>query len=358
MLEELQPLDFPLCKGRALVAGPCSAESREQVMECARALKDAGMQCVLRAGVWKPRTSPSSFAGVGGRALRWLVDARRQTGLKVATEVATPSHVRQALRAGIDVLWIGARTSADPFAVQALAETIGREAPGVPVLVKNPVVPDLGLWIGALERLYKQGVQRLGAVHRGFGVYGSAPYRNAPLWHIPMELHRRFPRLPVLHDPSHTAGKSTLVPSLSQQAMDMGFNGLMIEMHPAPPTALSDAGQQLTPAELREMVSALVIREGKAPDARLQELRAQIDELDAELLSVLERRMGVCEQIGRYKRDAQMPVVQPDRFGRLLTSLMERGTEHGLEPAFLERVLTAIHAESVRRQLAIVDGKA
>lgn len=342
---------------RLIVAGPCSAESREQVLLSARALKASGHVSLFRAGVWKPRTRPGSFCGVGGRALSWLVEARRETGLPVATEVATPSHVRQALRADLDALWIGARTSADPFAVQALADVIGRLSPGTPVFVKNPVVPDLALWIGAIERLQAAGVRKIYAVHRGFGICDASPYRNAPLWQIPLELKRRYPDIPLLHDPSHTAGNVALVAPLAQQAMDMLFDGLMIEVHPNPAVALSDASQQLTPEQFKQMMDALVVRRAEAPDTRLQALRTQVDELDAELLSVLARRMDICEQIGLYKRDAEMPVVQPDRYSHLLTALKERGVSLGLNPDFLERILAAVHAESVRRQLKIIAEK-
>lgn len=346
---------FPNPRGRVLIAGPCSAESREQVLETASRLAASCPGAVFRAGVWKPRTSPGSFEGVGPEALGWLAEAGSLTGMPVATEVASPAHVEQAAAAGVDVLWIGARTSANPFAVQALADAIGEICPHKTVLVKNPVSPDLELWIGAFARLLSRGVTRLGAIHRGFSVYKSRPYRNAPIWQIPLELHRRLPSLPIIHDPSHTGGSRDHLAALSQQALDMGFDGLMIESHPHPESALSDGGQQLTPDALATLWQSLKIRNTSRPDAVLDELRWQIDELDGELLSVLARRMAVSRKIGEYKRANDMPVVQPDRYSRLLTALLRRGCELGLDETFLTRLLETLHAESVRCQLHLPD---
>lgn len=342
-------------RGRVLIAGPCSAESREQVLESARGIAASCPGAVYRAGVWKPRTSPGSFEGKGREALDWLAEARELTGMPLATEVASPDHVEAALAAGIDILWIGARTTANPFAVQALAEAIGRLCPGKTVFVKNPVSPDLELWIGALARLAGQGVTSLGAIHRGFSVYQSHPYRNAPIWQIPLELHRRLPDLPIIHDPSHTGGRREHVATLSQQALDMGFDGLMIETHPSPESALSDGGQQLTPDALSQLWHSLKVRDTARRDATLDELRWQIDELDGELLSVLSRRMAVSRKIGEYKRAHDMPVVQPERYNRLLTSLLRRGCELGLDEEFLTRLLETVHAESVRCQLNLIN---
>lgn len=342
-------------RGRVLIAGPCSAESREQVLDSASLIAGQCPGAIFRAGVWKPRTAPGSFEGVGGEALAWLAEVRGLTGMPVATEVASPDHVEAAAKAGIDIFWIGARTSANPFAMQALAEAIGHVCPDKTVLVKNPVSPDLELWIGALGRLIGQGVTRLGAIHRGFSVYESHPYRNAPIWQIPLELHRRLPSLLIIHDPSHTGGRRDHVATLSQQALDMGFGGLMIESHPHPDRALSDGGQQLTPQALAELWHSLKIRETVSPDSTLDELRWQIDELDGELLSVLARRMVVSRKIGEYKRTHDMPVVQPDRYSRLLTALLRRGCELGLDESFLTRMLETLHAESVRCQLDLLN---
>lgn len=351
----LQSVNLPRCRDRILFAGPCSAESRGQVLEAA---KDIALKCpgaVFRAGVWKPRTSPESFEGIGSPALEWLAEARERYRLSVATEVATPEHVRLANDAGIDILWVGARTSANPFATQALADAIGRICPEKPVFVKNPISPDLGLWIGALARLSGQGVRYLGAIHRGFSVYKTNPYRNSPIWQIPLELHRRMPELPILHDPSHTGGQREHIVTLSQQAMDMGFAGLMIEAHPNPEKALSDGGQQITPQELATLYNALKIRAGSGEGETLEQLRCQIDEIDNELLSILARRMDVSRKIGEYKRQEDMPVVQPERYNRLLTALLERGCRLGLDETFLTRLLETVHAESVRCQLDLLN---
>lgn len=351
----LSPVELPLVNDRLLVAGPCSAESRDCVMECAAAIEASGSAAVFRAGVWKPRTAPGSFEGVGDEALPWLAEVKERFGMPVAVEVATPGHVEAAAAAGIDIFWIGARTSANPFAVQALADSISAVCPDKPVFVKNPVNPDLELWIGAIARLLNAGVPRVGAIHRGFSVYESSPYRNAPIWQIPMELHRRMPALPMLHDPSHTGGRREHIAPLAQQALDMGFSGLMIECHPAPQQALSDGGQQLTPYALASLIQGLKFRTSAKPDAELDMLRSRIDELDAELLSVLSQRMQVSRQIGEYKRGADMPVVQQDRYNRLLTALLRRGCELGLDETFLTRLLEAIHAESVRCQLSLLN---
>ena len=314
-----------------------------------------GCAGALRAGVWKPRTRPGSFEGYGARALPWLKEAAALTGMPAGTEVATPEHVKLALDAGMDFLWIGARTAANPFAMQQLADALGQLAPDITVLVKNPLNPDLELWIDALQRLLMAGVRRLGAIHRGFSVYDSAPYRNAPLWQIPLQLHRRYPNLPLLHDPSHTGGSRELIAPLCQTALDLGFNGLMIECHPVPETAMSDGGQQITPAGLARLIGSLRVRTGNPSDHKINELRLQIDELDAELLSLLARRMELTDAVGEIKRKAEMPVLQPDRYRRLLSTLLERGESAGLDASFLSRLLETIHEESVRRQLIIIN---
>lgn len=342
-----------------VMAGPCSVESKQQILDTAFALKGIGKVNVLRAGIWKPRTHPGSFEGIGERGLSWLREASEQTGLPTAVEVATEAHVKMALESGVDILWIGARTSVNPFAVQEIADTIGRLNPLMPVLVKNPVNPDLELWIGALQRLLRAGVTNLGAIHRGFSAYNSAPYRNLPMWQIPLELHRRMPSLPILHDPSHTGGMRDLIHPLSQQALDLGFDGLMIESHLDPDNALSDGGQQLTPAELSSLLNSLVLKsescERHEGIESLSELRRGIDECDETLIEAMARRMSLAAEIGSYKAEHNMKVVQHDRYERLLSSLVDKGSARGLSRKFVERMLELIHEESVRIQLEIAE---
>lgn len=358
LMDDLLPIDLPaspLVPERIVIAGPCSAESEEGVEACALAIAGLGIGGAFRAGAWKPRTQPGSFEGYGVPALGWIRRAGMKAAMPVGTEVATPDHVREAVSAGIDFLWIGARTATNPFAMQELAEALGRECPQKVVLVKNPLNPDIELWVGALRRLYLAGVRRLGAIHRGFSVYNSEPYRNAPLWQIPLQLHRRFPNLPLLHDPSHTGGRRDLIAPLSQSALDLGFDGLMIECHQHPDRAMSDGGQQVTAAELAEILSGLRVRSGSGSGEGLAALRMQIDDIDGEMISLLARRMELTDSIGDYKRRSDMPVLQPDRYSRLLRALMQRGREHGLNPDFLRRLLESIHEESVRRQLDIIN---
>lgn len=337
-----------------IIAGPCSAESERQTMETAIAVADAGVR-IFRAGLWKPRTKPGGFEGVGEKGLEWLVKVKNQTGMAVATEVATPAHVTAAVEAGIDLLWLGARTTANPFAVQEIADTLARVAPEMPVLVKNPVNPDLELWIGALQRLYNAGVRHLGAIHRGFSAYGTHLYRNLPEWHIPIELRRRVPSLPLICDPSHIAGKRDLILPLSQQALDMDFDGLIIESHCCPECALSDSAQQLTPARLAEMLTALVLRRQKDPSERLKVLRGQIDNIDNELLDILNRRMAVSREIGECKKQNGMPVFQVDRHDDIMKSRIRSALEMGMDGEFMRKLLATIHEESVRQQLAVLN---
>ena len=351
-LKDILPLavDGELLGTPLLISGPCSAETEEQVLETARGLSRAGVK-VFRAGIWKPRTKPGGFEGVGTEGLPWLAKVKETTGMKVATEVATPMHVEAALAAGVDILWIGARTSANPFAMQEIAEAIAAINPDVPVLVKNPVSPDLELWIGSLERLYNAGVRRLGAVHRGFSTYGVTAYRNHPQWRIPLELRIRVPQLPIICDPSHIGGKRELIATLSQQAFDMGFDGLIIESHCNPDCAWSDAAQQITPERLGEILRKLVLRDTPVEAENLAQLRGQIDELDNELLDVLSRRMNVSREIGEYKLSHKMPVVQSARFGDILSSRIRAAKELGMSEEFMKSVFSAIHEESVRVQL-------
>ncbi len=334
-----------------LIAGPCSAETEEQVMTTARSLAADGVK-IMRAGIWKPRTKPGGFEGVGSEGLQWLKKVKKETGMYVSTEVATQKHVYEALKYGVDLLWIGARTTANPFAVQEIAEAL--EGVDIPVLVKNPVNPDLELWIGALERLSKVGLKRLGAIHRGFSSYDKKIYRNLPQWHIPIELKRRYPNLPIICDPSHIGGRRDLIQPLSQQAMDLGFEGLIIETHCDPDCAWSDASQQVTPSRLKEILSALVIRDAKQTTEDLSELRSQIDEIDDQLLEIFAKRMRISQEIGTFKKEHDMTIVQTDRYDEILAKRISQAEGMGMNPEFMRVVLEAIHDESVRKQIDIL----
>ncbi|MBO4803462.1 MAG: bifunctional 3-deoxy-7-phosphoheptulonate synthase/chorismate mutase type II, partial [Muribaculaceae bacterium] len=334
-----------------VIAGPCSAETERQTLATAHALCAIGVK-VYRAGIWKPRTTPGGFEGVGDDGLAWLQQVKQETGMAVATEVATVEHVRAALDAGIDILWIGARTTANPFAVQDIADTLqGHD--DVTVLVKNPLNPDLELWMGALQRLTGAGITRLGAVHRGFGTTGDHIYRNDPQWHIPFELRRHAPGMTILCDPSHIGGKRDFVQPLSQQALDMGFDGLMIESHCDPDNALSDAAQQVTPGELEVILDGLVVRSGIPVEDELALLRQQIDDCDHELLAVLARRMSVSREIGRFKKSHNLRVVQPARYQAIIKARLDEAHSLGLSQEFTQGIMQAIHEESVRQQLDI-----
>jgi len=356
-LQDIGPLSFPCIESGSpiVIAGPCSAESEQQTLEAARALKAMGVG-IFRAGAWKPRTMPGGFEGMGDRALPWLQAVKRETGMLVATEVATVEHVHAALNAGVDILWMGARTSANPFAMQDIADVL-RGHDEVTVLVKNPVNPDLDLWLGALQRIHNAGITRLGAVHRGFSSAGAHIYRNDPQWHIPFELRRLAPNMTILCDPSHIGGKREYVELLSQIALDMGFDGLMIESHCNPDQALSDSAQQVTPLELRGILDRLVVRSGIALDDELALLRQQIDDCDHELLAVLARRMSVSREIGRFKKSHNLRVLQPARYQDMLAARTEEGDYLGLQTDFTQRVMQAIHEESVRQQLDLFEDK-
>lgn len=344
-------LDRPI-----VISGPCSAETEQQVLDTARRLARAGIK-IYRAGIWKPRTKPGGFEGVGIPGLAWLNKVKEVTGMKVSTEVANRGHVEAALEYGVDLLWIGARTTANPFAMQEIADVLRESGKDIPVLVKNPVNPDLELWIGALERLYNAGITRLGVIHRGFSTYGLSTYRNHPQWRIPLELRIRYPKLPIICDPSHIGGKRELIASLSQQALDMGFDGLIIESHCNPDSAWSDKAQQVTPDVLAVILDNLVMRDSKQSTESLRQLRQSIDRLDNELLDVLSRRMAVCRDIGRYKKEHSMAVVQTSRFDDILNSRAEQGAELGMATDFVRTVLSAIHEESVRQQIEILESK-
>lgn len=335
-----------------IISGPCSAETEDQVLETANQLARKGVK-ILRAGIWKPRTKPGGFEGVGVPGLAWLNKARQETGMKISTEVANRSHVEAAIEYDLDLLWIGARTSANPFAMQEIADALRESGKDIPVLVKNPVNPDLELWIGALERLYNAGIKRLGVIHRGFSTYGEHIYRNHPQWRIPLELRIRYPQIPIICDPSHIGGKRELIASLSQQALDMGFDGLIIESHCNPDCAWSDKNQQITPEVLSVILDNLVYRDAPAPAESLMQLRRQIDQLDNELIEVLAKRMNISREIGTYKRDHNMPVVQPNRYGDIMNTRILAAKSMGIGEEFMRSVLSAIHEESVRLQVEI-----
>lgn len=339
-----------------IIAGPCSAETEEQVMTTARQLAENGVK-IYRAGIWKPRTHPGGFEGVGEKGLEWLAKVKAETGMMTATEVATRQHVIQAVAAGVDVLWIGARTSANPFAMQEIADALKETGADLPVLVKNPVNPDLELWIGAMQRIYNAGIRRIGAIHRGFSAYGKHLYRNMPQWRIPIELRRRYPELPVFCDPSHIGGKRELVASISQQALDMSFSGLIIESHCDPDCAWSDKAQQITPEVLNFILHTLVLRDKSTSTESLALLRQQIDRIDDDLIELLDKRMHVAREIGQYKKEHSMPVIQAGRYSDLMQRRVKAAESLGMAPEFMKSVLAAIHEESVRQQIEVVNGR-
>lgn len=355
-MNDIKPIKF--CgvdsKRPVVIAGPCSAETEEQVMETAKDLAKNGVR-IFRAGIWKPRTKPGGFEGVGSVGLTWLQEVKKETGMLVATEVANKQHVEEALNAGVDVLWIGARTSANPFAMQEIADSlVGAD---VPVLVKNPVNPDLELWIGAMQRIYNAGIRQIGAIHRGFSAYGKHLYRNMPQWHIPIELRRRMPELTLICDPSHIGGKRELVAPLSQQAMDMGFDGLIVESHCDPDSAWSDKSQQVTPEVLNFILNMLVVRDTTQTTENLTLLRQQIDQIDNDLLEALSKRMRISREIGQYKKEHSMPVVQTGRYDDILNSRAAASEELGMNGDFMKTVYQAIHEESVRQQIEVLNNR-
>lgn len=350
---DIKPLNIPSNQQRPFViAGPCSAETEEQLLTTATQLSQKGCRN-FRAGVWKPRTKPGHFEGHGEPALAWLKTVKAETGMNIATEVATAEHVELALKYGVDILWIGARTTANPFAVQAIADAL--KGMDVPLLVKNPVNPDLELWIGALERLNQAGLKRLAAIHRGFSSFDKKVYRNMPMWQIPIELHRQIPQLPIICDPSHIGGRRELIAPLCQQAMDMGFEGLIVECHCNPDEAWSDASQQVTPEVLDFILSLLVVRDEHFTTEGLARLRRQIDDADEQLLAILAKRMRISRDIGQFKKEHNMTVLQAGRYNEVLEKRMAQGQLCGLSTAFIKRMFEEIHEESVRQQLETIN---
>ena len=339
-----------------VMAGPCSAESEEQVMETAGQLKNAGIK-IFRAGIWKPRTRPSTFEGVGKEGLPWLKRVKDELNMYTATEVANVKHVYDALKAGIDIIWLGARTTANPFAVQEIADSL--KGVDIPVLIKNPINPDVELWIGAFERLNQAGITKLAAIHRGFSIYSKTLYRNHPQWEIPIELKRRIPDLPIITDPSHICGSSDLLFEISQRAMDLDFDGLIIETHYDPDKALSDAQQQITPQALQKLLSRLILRKANIESnvllSTLEELRHDIDKYDDRLVEIFEHRMAVSRKIGLYKKKNNITILQTSRWDEILKHRIEQAAQKGLSEEFIIKIFRAIHEESINHQTRVMN---
>ncbi|NNJ70248.1 MAG: 3-deoxy-7-phosphoheptulonate synthase [Kiritimatiellales bacterium] len=350
--QRLKAWGFPLEK-LFVAAGPCSAETEKQVLATARALAGHGLG-FFRSGIWKPRTRPGCFEGVGREGLAWMDRARAETGLKIGTEVAEPSHVEACLEYNLDALWVGARTTTNPFSVQAIADAL--RGTDIPVFVKNPMSADIGLWIGAIERLANAGLTRLAAIHRGFSSSLEMRYRNAPAWKIPIELMRRMPDLPILCDPSHICGKAGLVPTIAQEAMDLLFDGLMVEVHPDPPHALSDAAQQLTPEQFLSMIDHLERPSEKSNDAtfanHLSKLRENVDDIDSQMLELLGKRMEVVREMGRLKTQQNVSTLQPGRWKEILADRVRKGIGLDLSEEFVLQIMQSIHEEAILQQEA------
>ena len=338
------------------IAGPCSAESEEQMMRTALDLKATGKVHALRAGIWKPRTRPNSFEGIGEVGLEWLVNAGNETGLKVATEVANAKHVELALKAGIDILWIGARTTVNPFTVQEIADAL--QGTNIPVMIKNPVNPDLSLWLGAFERFEKSGLTDLTAIHRGFSIYSHVKYRNVPSWEIPIALKERRPDTRIICDPSHITGNRDLLLEVSQKAMDLNFDGLMIETHPDPDKAWSDSAQQVTPARWLELIDQLILRtQDVSIDVaeRIDNIRDQVRSLDDRLFDLLSDRMRLSEDVGQLKRDNNITILQEDHWRKIINSRLDESDKFNLTEPFVRKIMDAIHQESIRHQTKVMN---
>lgn len=340
-----------------IIAGPCSAETEDQLVETTRQLAQLGAVHVVRAGVWKPRTRPGSFEGMGEPALKWIQRAKAETGLPFAIEVATPEHIELALKYGVDVLWIGARTTVNPFTVQEIADAL--RGVDVPVLVKNPVNPDLALWVGAFERLAGAGITKLAAIHRGFSTGEASKYRNIPLWQIAIELKSMFPQLPMIGDPSHMAGKRAYLSELTQMAMDLNYDGLIVESHIDPDNAWSDAAQQLTPAAFGDMLDHLQIRQVASENIEfqtvLEQSRRNIDNVDRQIVEMLSARMALVERLAEYKRDNNVTLFQPDRWKEILQTRTNLGEKLNLYPELVEEIYKIIHMESIRKQTEVMN---
>ena len=342
-------------KRPVVIAGPCSAETEEQVLAIAHELKDQDID-LFRAGIWKPRTRPNSFEGVGSVGLKWLRRVKEETGMKTTTEVANKAHVEEALYHGIDTLWIGARTTVNPFSVQEIADAL--QGVDIPVMVKNPLNPDLNLWLGGIERIMKAGITQIAAIHRGFASYGEKYYRNKPMWQIPIELKRQFPELTLICDNSHICGRRDTLADVAQEAMDLNYDGIMTEVHITPDDAWSDAKQQITPAVFKSLVAGLEMRSSDAAKvitkAELSGVRSQIDTLDSQLLKVLEERMKLVDQIGEYKKEHNIPILQANRWNEILDKSIDKGNKKGLSEEFVGKLLRAVHQESINHQQEIM----
>ena len=338
-----------------IIAGPCSAETEEQVLATTQQLAATGKVDMFRAGIWKPRTRPGSFEGIGTKGLPWLQKAKQLTGIPVAVEVATAKQVEDALHFDVDVLWIGARTTVNPFSVQEVADAL--RGVDVPVLIKNPINPDLELWTGAVERVAKAGIKQIGLIHRGFSSYGNSEYRNAPMWHLAIEMKRRNPELMMINDPSHICGRRDILQDVAQKAIDLDYDGLIIESHVDPDQAWSDAKQQITPEQLAKMLDNIIWRrEDVASEeyhAALEKLRNQINHLDDELMQILSQRMKVAEKIGQYKKENNITILQTNRWNEILERAYQKGEKLGLSKEFVTKYFDAVHLESINHQTKV-----
>lgn len=342
-----------------LIAGPCSAETEEQVLTTAKEIAKIGKVKILRVGVWKPRSRPGTFEGAGDKALEWLKKVKAKTGLRTTVEVATPEHVEKAVAAGVDILWIGARTTSNPFSVEQIARAL--DGIDIPVLVKNPVNPDLELWIGAIERFNRAGIKKLAAIHRGFYPYEKTQLRNIPKWELAIDLKSKFPNLPIICDPSHIAGQASLVQEVTQKALNLSFDGLMIEVHCNPSAALSDAKQQLTPSQLAVMLNELVFRSPSSSNIdfvdKLEQLRCKIDSIDQQMIDLLAQRMRIVEEMGEYKKNNDVGVFQLRRWENILKSRIDFGKRLGLDEEYIKNLLQLVHKESIKKQANILNRK-
>lgn len=340
-----------------IISGPCSAETEEQVIETAQRLAATGKVDALRAGIWKPRTKPGMFEGIGAKGLPWMQQAKKITGLPTAVEVATAKQVQDALTFDIDILWLGARTTVNPFSVQEIADAL--RGVDVPVLVKNPINPDLELWGGAVERISRAGIKDIGLIHRGFSSYGNTQYRNAPMWHLAIEMKLRYPELPIINDPSHICGNRTMLQEVAQKAIDLDYDGIMLESHIDPDNAWSDAKQQITPEQFKDMLDAMIWRkeniENKDVHQALEKLRQQINHLDDEMMQILSQRMKIADQIGQYKKDNNITILQPSRWQEIIDKAAGKGDKLGLSKEFISKYLDAVHLESINHQKNIMD---
>ena len=357
LTEQQQKVSALFKKTPLIISGPCSAETEDQVMTTARGLANTGKVDIMRAGIWKPRTRPGSFEGIGTKGLPWLQQAKKETGIPVAVEVATAKQVEDALHFDVDVLWVGARTTVNPFSVQEIADAL--RGVKVPVLIKNPLNPDLELWVGGMERIAKAGIEDLGLIHRGFSSYGNTDFRNAPMWHLAIEMKRRFPNVPMINDPSHICGRRDILQSVAQQAIDLDFDGLIIESHMDPDNAWSDAKQQITPEVLKQMLESIRWRKENVQNedflSALEKLRQQINQLDDELLQVLSTRMKVAQKIGEYKKNNDITILQTNRWNEILDRAIAKGNNLGLSDEFVTKYMDAVHMESINQQNKIMN---